>query len=210
MSKINRIGIKYGKLTVIKEAENRRGGKILWECICDCGNRVVVPSGDLATGHTQSCGCIRIKNLIKRNSSHGKSKTRLYRIWCAMKSRCTNKNYTSYCHYGGRGIQICEGWKNFENFEEWANNNGYEDNLSIERIDVDGNYEPNNCKWITIGEQANNTTHSRYITYLGERKTVRDWAKDVGLEYSCLFYRLDNGWDIQKALEIPSRAKKNN
>ena len=151
----NKIGRKYGRLTVIKRVDNARqpNGKtqVQWLCKCTCGKTIVVRSTSLNSGNTKSCGCAMNK------PKHGLSKTRLYRIWNAMKNRCNNPNNYGYKNYGGRGIKVCDEWnKDFLEFYNWAINNGYKENLSIDRINNNGNYEPNNCRWATSKEQMAN------------------------------------------------------
>ena len=128
-----------------------------WVCRCECGSEVVVEAYSLKTGHTQSCGCFQREATSAANRTHGKRKTRLYRIWVCMKTRCYQKSYHAYRHYGGRGITVCDEWlNNFQGFYDWANANGYSDELSIDRIDVNGCYSPQNCRWVTMAEQNKN------------------------------------------------------
>lgn len=206
MKKIDLTGNRYGHLTVIKE-NGRIGKNILWLCRCDCGNEINVIPYNLKNGHTQSCGCIRGSNRI----THHKSKSRLYRIWrhINIKSRCLNENVPHYKYYGGRGISLCEEWTNsFEKFCEWANANGYQDNLSIDRIDVNGNYEPSNCRWTNAKNQANNKTNNRLIEYNGEPHTLSEWSDILGINHLTISKRIDDyGWSIKRAFETPVRDR---
>ena len=149
MPKLNDLtGQRFGRLTVLERTE------LKWLCKCDCGNKKIVAGGHLVSGDTKSCGCLRIK--------HGMRNTRLYSIWHGMKERCYNTKHKFYKHYGGRGIKVCEEWKNdFQTFADWALSHGYADNLTIDRIDVNGNYEPSNCQWATNAEQQRNKRNSK-------------------------------------------------
>lgn len=157
-------GTKFGRLTVVARSENsRRSGKSVtrWLCKCDCGNLVVVEGHSLSRGRTKSCGCLNRETQKKyaqtRAKTHGGSYTRLYHIYSHMKSRCYHQTDAKYNLYGGRGIRICDEWLfSFVSFREWALSNGYRDNLTIDRIDPDGNYEPQNCRWATLAEQSRN------------------------------------------------------
>ena len=135
-----------------------------------------------------------------RNYKHGMKGTRLYNVWINMRQRCYNKNMPSYKNYGERGIVVCEEWHDFAEFYKWAMENGYKNDLTIERINVNGNYEPNNCKWATREEQAYNKRNNRYITYNGKTQTMKEWSVETGINYFKIRDRLRRGWSVERTL----------
>lgn len=154
---IDLTGKKFGRLTVIERAPKEGKKHTRWKCVCDCGNTTVSDSYQLRHGLVVSCGCYHAEICGDKHRKHGYTKTRLYRIYYKMKERCYRKANDNYKYYGGLGVTVCDEWlKNFNTFAEWAISHGYKDNLTIDRIDPSGNYEPDNCRWITIQEQQNN------------------------------------------------------
>lgn len=207
-------GQKFGKLTVVrldhKEQKYKKNGtkdgfEYYWLCRCECGKEKVLRKLDFKYGNTKSCGCLRKE---KRIIKHGLTHTRLFNIWSNLKQRCNNPNASGYDCYGGRGITYCKEWENFEPFMNWAVFNGYTDDLTIDRINVNGNYEPDNCRWITIKEQMNNMRSNRLITYNGETHNLKQWSEIVNITYTTLHWRLSNGWSIEKVLTHNIKNKK--
>lgn len=194
-------GKKFGRLTVIEQQGINKNRKALWLCVCDCGNSVVLASTALVSNNAKSCGCLRKEKTSERVKTHGLSKTRIYTTWSHMKDRCYNPNDAKYKNYGERGITICDEWKdNFQSFFKWSIENGYADNLTIDRIDVNGNYEPSNCRWATAEMQASNRRTSHLITHNGKTQTMKQWANELGIKYSTLAARINvYKWDIEKA-----------
>lgn len=191
------IGKKFGKLCVLSELEERaKGGGKQYKCQCDCGNITIVRSDHLKSGHTTSCGCNKI--MI---TSHRKSKEKIYRCWCHMKERCYNIHNINYHHYGGRGITVCDEWlRDFMSFYTWAMSHGYNDKLTIDRINVDGNYEPNNCRWTDYETQGNNRRNTVYITYNGKTQSVSQWCRELRLNLSTVYYRAKRGYRAEYCL----------
>lgn len=200
------IGQKYGRLTIIRrlKPEERKSKYKRWLCKCDCGNEIQVDISHLRNGNTKSCGCLQREHIASINYKHGKWKTPLFNVWIGMRNRCYRKHTKDYANYGGRGITICSEWKDdFETFEKWAFENGYQEGLTIDRQNVDGNYEPSNCRWTTIKQQNNNKRDNRYITYHGKTQSMQMWADETGISSSAIKYRLNHGWSVEDALSVP-------
>lgn len=211
MSKrIDLTGQQFDRLKVIEYAGSNKAGKAQWKCQCQCKKIIVALGVDLIRGHTTSCGCKRHGEHNKKAKKHGGRYTRLYRIWHGMKNRTNNKNADCYKDYGGRGIEVCKEWENsFADFRNWALDNGYEEGLTIDRIDNDGNYEPKNCRWVTQKENDRNKRNNKTVEYNGEKRTIAEWAERYCISYSTLKTRLRKGMTIEKALETPVKKKKN-
>lgn len=186
-------GKRFGILYVIAFKGCDKYGHATWECICDCGSKKIISSSSLKRG-CKSCGCIRRDKLIERTTTHGNSKSRLYKTWKNMKTRCLNSNNYKYKSYGARGICICDEWANsFESFLTWALSNGYNDKLTIERIDVNGNYEPRNCKWIEPEKQALNRTNTKKVIFEGKEMSVKELSLISGVSESAIYKHLRRG-----------------
>lgn len=203
------IGVRFGRLVVLERAENngRNGKNARWKCRCDCGNVCVVNNGDISSGHTKSCGCIKREVNASRLTTHGETHTRLHGIWRGIKDRCYRSAEKSYVNYGGRGIKMCDEWfKSFTAFRDWALSNGYEDDLSIERIDNDGNYEPNNCKWATRLEQADNRRDTIHVYIDGEKANLQELSRVTGIYPTTIYKRYREGARGLELIRKPVRG----
>lgn len=194
---------KFGRLTVIIRVGSR-DGRAVWRCKCECGNETEVRSRCLINGHVKSCGCLAKERLI----TPGMYGTKIYERWHSMKRRCIDRNAIGFKNYGGRGITVCDEWLRFEPFYDWAMNNGYTNDLSIDRIDNNQGYCPENCRFSTVKEQNNNRRNNVWITFRGETRDIQQWAEVTGIRYRSLYDRLKQGWTIEKALTTPTRHKR--
>ena len=204
-------GSDFGYWHVVSRAPNDKDGNTYWNCQCVCGTERVISGHNLRRGYTTNCGCMTKKLLSESHIKHGGSSiyatsenTKLYKVWNSMRSRCKNETSQSYSYYGGRGINICEEWDNsFEAFRKWSLDNGYKIGLTIDRINVNGDYCPENCRWVDRVTQANNTTRTRYVTYNGETRTIKEWSEITGINYNTLVGRLYRyHWPVEDALGI--------
>ena len=205
MKFVDLTGQRFGRLTVIKRVENN-GKKVMWLCRCDCGNETTVFSGYLRNGDTKSCGCLSKDKLRERRFKHGESrKTRLYNIWIHIKHRTSGKANEKRTKkwYTDKNIKMCEEWSDFRNFRDWANANGYDDSLTIDRIDGNKGYSPENCRWVDWKTQTRNKSNNINITRNGETKCLKDWCTELGLKYRSICKRIKSGWDKEKALTTP-------
>lgn len=208
-------GEKFGRLTVLKQCSHPEGGVYYYLCECDCEQhtQLIVEGKSLRSGNAKSCGCLRKEATIRRNKAnrlYEEKDDRLVRIWRAMHHRCESEIDEHYKNYGERGIKVCEEWHDFEPFKQWAWNNGYNDNLTIDRIDSNGNYEPCNCRWVTQKEQTNNTNRNKYLTYQGTTQTLAQWCEELGLNYYRTKARLNTlHWSVEDAFERDKYSKNN-
>ena len=209
-------GRVYGRLTVIERVENDKHNQARWKCLCECGNYTVAVTSELNRGNVRSCGCLSREISKKVNFKHGFKYTRLYKIWGSMKKRCYNPNSPNYKYYGAKGIKICDEWKNdFKVFHDWAYANGYDENAeygkcTIDRIDVNGNYEPSNCRWVDVKSQERNRGNNNFITYNNETHCISEWAEILGINYITLHQRICKyNWSIERAFTTSVRKVKN-
>lgn len=207
-------GMRFNRLTVIRQAEKSKSGETRWVCRCDCGNETIVQSNNLKSGLVKSCGCLKREYLVEAHTTHGGSKqngkrTKLYSVWVGMRRRCYDKNDGNYYRYGGRGITVCDAWKeDFAAFRAWAVKNGYRPHLTIDRINNNKGYSPDNCRWAGAKEQARNRRSNRTITFNGETHIMVEWAEITGLSVDTLYNRIVKySWPVDRALTEPCHNK---
>lgn len=216
-------GRKFSNLTVLslhhKKQLYKKDGKpnghlYYYECICVCGKKSIVAASALKNSSVKSCGCLqrkRVSEMAKISSrKHGYRNTRLYREWQSMKGRCYYSSVNGYERYGGRGISVCDEWRdNFISFKDWAMAHGYNDELTIDRINVNGNYEPNNCRWVTQKVQSRNSRTNHLITYNNETHCLVEWAEVLGMPYTVIKNRITRlKWDVKRAFTEPVHQEK--
>jgi hypothetical protein len=195
-SRIDITGKRFGKLIALRESTERGDdGAIYWNFKCDCGKEKVASGVLVRGGHTQSCGCLRSEVRIQ----HGQTGSLTYKVWTHMKIRCLDAKNKSFPNYGGRGVKVCERWITFENF--FQDMGVKPKGLSLDRIDVNGDYSPENCRWASMKVQQNNRRNNKLLTFQGETLTMSQWSEKVGLNYKTLKARIRNGWDIKRALK---------
>lgn len=224
----NKVGMKFGKLTVLS-LEGRKSGRTYWNCICDCGETTTARGDKMITGERVSCGCIEKQNKLTLylkssggrrsggsrcgNAKHNMTNTRFYRIWKGMKARCLNANNKDYPNYGGKGIKVYESWVTFEKFKndmydsyvEHVRLYGEKD-TTLDRIDTLGNYEPDNCRWATQLEQQQNRTNNKLVYFKEKEYIASDLARKYNIKPVTFFNRLNRGWDLEKILYTPTQV----
>lgn len=195
-------GTRFGRLTVISCIDDTLPMyKRVWKCVCDCGQSKDVPESYLIKGITRSCGCLRSEKSYERRIKHGGSHHKLYRVWQGMKRRCYRKSTPEYRLYGGKGVYVCDEWHDFGEFMRWSLENGYQDGLSIDRIDSNGPYSPGNCRWTDSITQNNHTSRNHMLTFNGKTMSMADWARETGISYNAIKSRINkHGWSVERAL----------
>ena len=210
MRSIDLTGQKFGRLTVVR-FDHKENGRKYYLCQCDCGNFKIVSNHSLKSGNTKSCGCLHKEILTQRNKDnriHHPENERLLRIWRAMLHRCYKETDEHYDYYGGRGIKVCDDWHDFETFQKWALANGYADNLTIDRLDGNKDYCPENCSWATMTVQNNHKSDTKWLTYKGKTQSLSDWCRELGLDYVRTKARLNSlGWSVEDAFEYGKYKK---
>lgn len=195
-------GERFGKLVVIGRAESRPG-RAIWNCLCDCGGTKQVASAHLTNGMVRSCGC-----LVKTHGyASGGKVSKVYRVWDSMVRRCLNPRHKAYRRYGGRGIKVCERWLTFSNFI--ADMGEPSPGLTLDRINNDGGYEPDNCRWTTRSVQCRNSSNAHLLTHNGQTKTIIEWSLEKGWPHHVIGCRIRAGWTAQRAIETPRRVLTN-
>jgi hypothetical protein len=197
---IDLTGHKYGRLSVVRLHGRTQHGDKRWLCRCDCGNEKIVQGNNLRNQHTMSCGCLNTET----HTTHGMYHTKIYKVWHGMKSRCVNRSHSAWEYYGGRGVEICQKWMDFEGFYEDMGCS-YKDGLTIDRRNNDGNYCKKNCRWVPQEAQKRNTRHNVFLEYKGEVKCLKEWSEIIGLAYPMLQKRISRGWQTERAFETCSQ-----
>lgn len=201
---IDLTGQTFGRLTVEgQESARDKRGRVVWRLACQCGNKVFYEAGRFKYGNTVSCGCYRRELVGDEHRSHGLSKTPVYSSWLTMRKRCYNEQSPDYPTYGGRGISVCDRWMSFENF--YADMGDRPKGMSLDRIDCDGDYSPENCRWATNTQQARNKRNTRMVTFNGVTKSLRDFCEELSLNCGTVMTRITQlGWSIDRALTVPT------
>ena len=200
-------GQRFGRLVAVRETSDRQCGKVLWEARCDCGATVLVVAGNLRSGNTRSCGCLQRDTVVERNTTHGLRAHPVYRTWVNMRDRCANPRNQKYRHYGGRGITVDPRWDDFATFLADVGEKP-SPRYTLDRIDNDGPYSPENCRWATQTEQTRNTRRNRVLTLRGVSRPLSAWAEVLGISYNTLHGRITRlGWSVEKALTTPVRTR---
>ncbi len=194
-------GVRFGRLVALEPTGKDRHRNILWRCVCDCGKETTVSAAGLKK--TKSCGCLWKDSVIAKSTTHGMSNTKLYDVWAAIKQRCCNPNNARYVDYGGRGINLCSEWLEYEPFARWALYNGYSDGLDIDRIDNERGYSPDNCRFVSKKQNNRNKRNNRFLDYNGDVKSLSEWSEIMGIDPKTVWKRLARGWTTKKALETP-------
>ena len=209
-------GQRFGKLTALEPTNERKktGNNVIWLCKCDCGNLVKIPTSEFsAKAHTRSCGCWRSEKMTISQTTHGGARERLYIVWMSMRRRCYEKKNKDYPNYGGRGIKVCDLFQDYGAFRKWAFESGYDPNANygectLDRIDANGDYEPQNCRWVSLANQNNNKRDNIKILHNGTTKTASEWERELGYSQGLIRDRIRRGWSTERAITQPPATRK--
>ena len=199
-------GSRFGRLTAIEPCGKDKHRNVIWRCVCDCGEEVFITA--TALRKTKSCGCLTKDTTRERNTTHGMANTRLYKVWASIKQRCTNPHNKRFADYGGRGICIAPEWTDFEPFMVWAVAHGYEAGRQIDRIDNNGDYAPDNCRFVSPKANQRNKRDNHFLDFADRHITISEWGELIGLSPKTIWERLARGWDTPAALFLPNGSKR--
>lgn len=205
MRVINMEGKTYGRLTVLQRVGSKNN-RAMWECVCECGKHIITSGHALRRGNTKSCSCLQKDKASMRLKTHGMSSTNLYTTWANIRKRCEDPSSQDYRYYGSRGISVCKEWHDSEVFISWALASGYKQGLTIDRINNNGNYCPENCRWVDRKTQSRNSRKNYLITFRGETHCISEWSEITNIDQNTIRCRIRRyGWDIERALTTPTR-----
>ena len=204
---LNITGKQFGRWTVLHRVGNDARGGATWRCRCQCGNERIIITAQLNSGKSKSCGCLKVEVAKQFWTTHGRSRTRIYSVWRGMLRRCHNVQCKTYPRYGGRGIQVCERWHTLDHFVADMGQPPFK-GAEIDRVNNDGNYEPENCRWVTRRANVMNSTGPRFVTINGSTKCVKEWCAHFGISPGSVYKRLGRGWNVTDALSIPPRSRR--
>lgn len=199
-------GMRFGRLTILTQGSRCNAGKVRWVCVCDCGKQTQPNTQGLRSGKAKSCGCWSHEKIQAINKANFNPAKRERGIWHHMVRRCYDPKFVHYKYYGGRGLEVCERWKN--SFENFLADMGMSEGREIDHIDNEKGYSPENCKWVTRLENANNRRNNHFVEYLGERLTIAQWGRKTGLGGPTVSHRLCRGWSIERALTTELNASR--
>lgn len=199
MPRLDLAGQRFGRLVAIMPIGKNKSGGILWKCKCDCGNECIAPTKGLKSGHKRSCGCLHLENYPPSPKKHGEFGTKLYAVWSNMIQRCINPNYPRYKNYGGRGIEVCDEWRDYAKFSKWAKENGYDQKLQIDRINNNGNYCPDNCRFVTARDNCYNRRSTVYVEIQGIKMNLKEVEEKYNVPRKTVYERYKRG---KRGLEL--------
>lgn len=206
MATLDLRGQRFGRLVAIQNTGRKtKSGNFIWICQCDCGKQTEANTGALKTGQKISCGCYKVDRMSQLNKTHGGRNERLYLVWMDMRRRCNDKKDIQFSNYGARGISVCKEWEDYANFRKWAEESGYNQDAKVgkctlDRIDTNKGYSPDNCRWVDMKVQNNNRRNNLLLTYNGKTQTAAQWERELGLYKGSVSRHIRLGWSIERTL----------